>query len=98
MQKMHRFAVSYDTISRAHFSRGVIRLPSQRDIPELISYSLKGDWLEQISKMTSDPIYGYSESRALRIFIGSHTVAESYQIPYPTFSVFYFKNLNSILK
>ncbi|MBK8398137.1 MAG: hypothetical protein IPL26_23215 [Leptospiraceae bacterium] len=91
MQKMHRFAVSYDTISRAHFSRGVIRLPSQRDIPELISYSLKGDWLEQISKMTSDPIYGYSESRALRIFIGSHTVAESYQIPYPTFFCLLFQ-------
>jgi hypothetical protein len=91
MEKMHRFSVSYDTISRAHFSRGVMRLSSQREIPDLIDYSLKGDWLEQVTRMTSDPIYGYSESRALRIFVGSHTVAQFYEIPYPTFFCLLFQ-------
>lgn len=91
MKRMHRFAVSYDTISKAHFSRGVMKLPSQRDIPELISYALRGDWLEQMTKMTSEPIYGYSESRAIRIFVGTHTVAESYSIPYPTFFCLLFQ-------
>jgi hypothetical protein len=91
MERMHKFAISYDTISKAHFSRGVMKLPSQREIPELIDYSLKGDWLEQITKMTSDPIYGYSESRALRIFVSTHTVAQSYEIPYPTFFCLLFQ-------
>ena len=84
MGRMHRFALTYDPISRAHFSRGVIQLPSQRKIPELIDYALRGDWLEQVTRMTSDPIYGYSESRALRIFVGSHAAAHFYDIPYPT--------------
>ncbi len=91
MEKMHRFAITYDPISRAHFSRGVFKLSSQREIPELIDYSLKGDWLEQVTRMTSDPIYGYSESRALRIFVGSHTVAQFYEIPYPTFFCLLFQ-------
>lgn len=91
MEKMHRFSISYDTISRAHFSGGVYKLSSQREIPELIDYALKGDWLEQVTKMTSDPIYGYSESRALRIFVGSQTVAQFYNIPYPTFFCLLFQ-------
>lgn len=91
MEKMHKFSISYDTISRAHYSGGVFKLSSQREIPELIDYALRGDWLEQITRMTSDPIYGYSESRALRIFIGSQTVAQFYEIPYPTFFCLLFQ-------
>ncbi len=84
MKRMHRFAISYDSISKAHFNKGVTKLSSQRDIAELIDYALKSDWSEQVIKMTSDPIYGYSENRALRILITNHTASHYYQIPYPT--------------
>lgn len=84
MKRMHRFAISYDSISKTHFNKGVTKLSSQRDIAELIDYALKSDWSEQVIKMTSDPIYGYSENRALRILITNHTASHYYKIPYPT--------------
>jgi Transglycosylase SLT domain len=57
----------------------------------LIDYALKGDWLDRVKRMTNDPVYGYSESRALRIFISTHTVAQFYEIPYPTFFCLLFQ-------
>lgn len=84
LARMHRLATTYDQISRARFSGGAPPLASQREAPELIDYVLKGGWLDEMSRMTGDPIYAYSEDRALRIFISSHAAAQSYSIPYPT--------------
>jgi hypothetical protein len=84
MARMHRFAISYNQISRARFKRVATQLESQRDIPELIDYVLQGAWFDEMARMTGDPIYGYSENRALRILISSQVAASSFDIPYPT--------------
>ena len=85
LEKLYRFLLTYDLISRLRFNRGVDILPGQNDIPEIIDHVMEKRWFEEyLSKVTADPAYEYKEYYPVQVIIALHTAAHFFQLPFPT--------------
>ncbi|KPA16444.1 hypothetical protein MHK_003356 [Candidatus Magnetomorum sp. HK-1] len=85
LKRLHQFMLTYDRISQLRYRRNVLSLPCQKPLHELIDYIMKSRWYsEYLILVSTNPIYDYSESTALRIIISAHTASHFFQIPFPT--------------
>jgi hypothetical protein len=85
LQRLHKFSVSFDLISRLRFNRGVTHLENQKEIDDLIDHIIQSRWyMEYMTRITANPAYEYMETRALQILITIHTAAHFFDIPFPT--------------
>ena len=92
MQRIHRFVTSYNQISALRFRRQVLKLSSQKDIPELSDYIMQSVWYKRyLIPVATQPLYGYSPDQAIRITIAGHTAAHFFQLPFPAMMCLIFQ-------
>ena len=85
LERLYRFALTYDLISRLRFSRGVDNLPGQCDIPKIMKEIMGTRWFrEYVVKITEREEYGFREDYPLRLVAAIHTAAHFFELPYPT--------------
>lgn len=85
IDRLQKFAVTYDFMSRLRYKRGVERYQGQKEIEDLVYKLEDTQWYDDyILRITENQDYSYSENRALRILASMHTGAHFFELPYPT--------------
>jgi len=85
LEKLYRFFLTYDLISRLRFYRGADAFPGQHDFPEISAYIAERRWFDEyLSKVTENPIYDYKEYYPIQVIMAVHAAAHFFQLPFPT--------------
>jgi len=85
LKRLHHLMLTYDQISKLRYRRAAITLSCQKSLPDLIDFLLRTKWYNEfLIPISSNDIYDFSETTALRILISAHTAAHFFQIPFPT--------------